>query len=260
MNYFSAGNEELHNEYKQLIRQERSKEVEINWLPVIGEDGEPILNAKSKEPRRNYLFNGRLKTCRIGKYLVTLESCTCEDYKRRRLPCKHMYRLAQRLSLFNFIDGRSQELIADFSKGYADGWQFVVRPCNYAELDIQWQEIKKEKVLTQGELYNFQRGSVFYDDVSAHEESWGAALKKIKNVLQVESVEASIAIAKVFWTGKRYERRNIPKYGEMKIGWYKSDGARLEKMKSFECLQDEFLKLLKEGQVVTAWGELINVE
>ena len=260
MNYFLAGHEELHNELEQQKRQERSSEVEINWMPVIGKDGQPVLNEKSKKPRRNYMINGRLKTCRIGDYLVTLESCTCKDYERRRLPCKHMYRLAQKLRLFTSIEERSQELIADFSKGYASGWHFVVRPCNYAELAIKWQEIKGKNKLTQGELYNFQRGSVFYDSVSAYEEEWIAALKKINHALQIDSVRASSSYVEVSWENNRYVRRNVPIYGEVRFTLYKSDGARLEKLDSYECRQDEFLKLLKEGQVVTECGEMISAK
>jgi len=33
-------------------------------------------------------------------YTTTLNSCTCRDYFVRRLPCKHMYRLAMELGLF----------------------------------------------------------------------------------------------------------------------------------------------------------------
>lgn len=34
-----------------------------------------------------------------GVYNTTLESCTCVDFQRRNLPCKHMYRLAIELGL-----------------------------------------------------------------------------------------------------------------------------------------------------------------
>ena len=35
-----------------------------------------------------------------GRYDTTLEQCTCVDFVRRKLPCKHMYRLAIELGLF----------------------------------------------------------------------------------------------------------------------------------------------------------------
>jgi len=34
-----------------------------------------------------------------GVYQTTLNSCGCEDFRRRNLPCKHMYRLALELKL-----------------------------------------------------------------------------------------------------------------------------------------------------------------
>ena len=39
-----------------------------------------------------------------GKYNTTLLKCDCEDYKRRLLPCKHMYRLAYELDVFMLDD------------------------------------------------------------------------------------------------------------------------------------------------------------
>lgn len=38
---------------------------------------------------------------RSGKYITTLESCQCGDFISRRLPCKHMYRLAYELERFD---------------------------------------------------------------------------------------------------------------------------------------------------------------
>ena len=32
-------------------------------------------------------------------YVVTLQKCTCPDFKKRGLPCKHMYYLAHKLDL-----------------------------------------------------------------------------------------------------------------------------------------------------------------
>lgn len=36
-----------------------------------------------------------------GNHTTSLEKCSCIDFNRRRLPCKHMYRLAMELELFN---------------------------------------------------------------------------------------------------------------------------------------------------------------
>lgn len=37
----------------------------------------------------------------INDYIVTLDTCSCRDWSVRRLPCKHIYRLAHELGLFH---------------------------------------------------------------------------------------------------------------------------------------------------------------
>lgn len=39
------------------------------------------------------------KTAKIRSYSVSLNQCTCEDFQERKLPCKHIYRLAFELGL-----------------------------------------------------------------------------------------------------------------------------------------------------------------
>lgn len=52
----------------------------------------------------NVDLNKAYKTATIrgqyGIYNVTLEHCDCEDFYRRHLPCKHIYRLAMELGMF----------------------------------------------------------------------------------------------------------------------------------------------------------------
>ena len=66
---------------------------------------------KKLTPYEVYVSN---KMCRIkgtGKeaYEVYLEECTCRDFAVRKLPCKHMYRLAHELSVFQ-LDGTPETL------------------------------------------------------------------------------------------------------------------------------------------------------
>lgn len=44
---------------------------------------------------------GTFKGSAKSNYITTLSGCSCIDFSRRNLPCKHMYRLAHELSLFN---------------------------------------------------------------------------------------------------------------------------------------------------------------
>lgn len=41
------------------------------------------------------------KGSRASAYSTTLQSCTCVDFSRRKMPCKHMYRLAHELHQFD---------------------------------------------------------------------------------------------------------------------------------------------------------------
>ena len=50
-----------------------------------------------------------------GTYHVTLESCTCPDFRSRHIPCKHMYRLALQLGLLSGYDSsHDQALIEEY--------------------------------------------------------------------------------------------------------------------------------------------------
>ena len=39
-------------------------------------------------------YSGKIVGTTGNVYLVTLKNCTCQDFKRRQKPCKHMYFLA----------------------------------------------------------------------------------------------------------------------------------------------------------------------
>lgn len=151
---------------------------------------------------------------------------------------------------------RTRELIADFSKGYAAGWKFIVRPCNYTELDILYglrtdENVSSEKkiVLTQGTCYNFLQGSIFYDNMVAYTDNWEDALKKINISLQVD------------WVSESIRTKKEPIYGTIHFSVYKPnrDLTRLEKISSFSCRQDEFVSLLKTGEFIDTKGNKYNL-
>lgn len=73
----------------------------------------------SQTNRRNRAFMEQMEIVTLGKktqtatiksakgdswYNVTLNSCTCPDFQERRLPCKHIYKLASTLGLSMFDD------------------------------------------------------------------------------------------------------------------------------------------------------------
>lgn len=75
--FFSAKNEALHEGYDQLQRQQKALDLKMSSV------------------------NRDKQTGTIKDYAVSLNSCTCVDFRKRHKPCKHIYRLAFELGLFD---------------------------------------------------------------------------------------------------------------------------------------------------------------
>lgn len=75
------------------------------WDSSIHKEVEQLkrISTSQKIKAADIVINSTNKTAQIkgsdGIYDVTLDSCTCMDFSIRRLPCKHIYRLASELSL-----------------------------------------------------------------------------------------------------------------------------------------------------------------
>jgi hypothetical protein len=83
MDFWSPSNSALHKEQDQLNRQKYA--IKLN----------EALNDIDQEKQCC-----EIKGSGKDSYHVTLETCTCVDFKRRGLPCKHMYKLAHHLGVF----------------------------------------------------------------------------------------------------------------------------------------------------------------
>lgn len=75
--------DDIHNEPDQLKRQKSAMSSKCTPTEIDHINQTGIFKGSGKNP-----------------YTTTLNSCTCRDYFVRRLPCKHMYRLAMELGLF----------------------------------------------------------------------------------------------------------------------------------------------------------------
>jgi len=71
----------IHKDIEQVKRIEKAKKPDVSPSAVDYNNKCAEFKGSGKEP-----------------YYVSLDSCTCGDYMRRRLPCKHIYRLALELS------------------------------------------------------------------------------------------------------------------------------------------------------------------
>lgn len=78
-----------------------------NWDNEIHEDADQIkrmLSAKKIKDKDVIAFDAVNHTMQIigssgEAYDVTLDSCTCTDFSVRKEPCKHIYKLADKLNL-----------------------------------------------------------------------------------------------------------------------------------------------------------------
>lgn len=244
MNFFCNENLdvllEIHNEPEQIERQERISQINVSQ---IDKKLKKMITDKADD---------------YDEFEVTLENCTCKDFIFRHKPCKHMYKLANELGIFVKKNERSKNLIVDFSKGYSDGWKFIIRPCNYSDLDIY---LSTKKFLTQGKRYNFQRGELFFDNIAAYEEIWENALKKVNFCLQIDSVTETITIPEIIFNDGKFVSQFTPIYGTVEFSIYKKNEqiTELEKIKNFSCFQDEFVELLKNGEFADLNGEIHKI-
>lgn len=110
------------------------KKIWDKWSDVHELPDQAKRLASSKEASLTPISIDRENFCAIipgkhGTYHVTLESCECSDFKRRNLPCKHIYRLAIEL-------GMIKEDVLSYRHGGYNWKQAVEILENYSE-DIQ---------------------------------------------------------------------------------------------------------------------------
>jgi hypothetical protein len=132
----------------------------------------------------------RRKLCYIkdsGKvpYAVTLEKCTCSDYVRRKLTCKHMYRLAYELNLMQpKSEVKRQTVISIASGGGEDEFLNVeTREITFHKNQDGYVNDIEEIDLDTLDFYyfNFDYTLVYYEDedtYKADKKHFDVLLKK----------------------------------------------------------------------------------
>ena len=73
----------IHDDPEQLKRIEKARSSKMKILSIDKENQSAVFAGSGKTP-----------------YETTLISCTCRDFTVRKLPCKHMYRLAMECGVF----------------------------------------------------------------------------------------------------------------------------------------------------------------
>ncbi len=230
-------------------------------LPLHQSDDQITRQFSSKEVVLSSFDKAAMSGISSTEHFITLSACSCLDFSTRKLPCKHMYHLASKLDLFKFSSNqRSLELIADFSDGFAKDWKFAIPTSSFAALDILWtprvsQSEKskgdKELVLTQGSLYNFQSGSVYYDTSLAYQKSWKEALSYIQQFVQIKSVTPSSPKQTVLFDNGLLVNSTTISYGVVTFSLFKVDPITQSPLppKIKKCTQNHFVEFLKTGQL-----------
>lgn len=111
----------IHEDPDQVKRLERAKSSACTPLSVSKEDTTGVFSGSH------------------GTYKTTLETCTCGDFIRRKLPCKHIYRLAIELNVIAESassdpsaikrptpDGLSLEVAVEILETYSEEAQLVL--------------------------------------------------------------------------------------------------------------------------------------
>lgn len=248
MNFFSPDMLNMHNTDKQLEQQ-----IALSSLKIQQNDTGDWLVTETDDNGTDH------------QYHASLDACDCEHFTTYHQPCRHMYRVAMKENLFKAMrTKRSDTLIADFSDGYAANWKFIVRPCNWHDLDILYTPRRKNKqafyTWTQGECYSFTSGSVFYDTMEAYTNPWGEALKHITCSLQIKESFPTVAVSQVFLEKGSLVNHTHYEYGIVKFDLYRPDEKHEHErvVGHYVCRQDEFVNLLKSGAFIDTEGKHHN--
>jgi hypothetical protein len=117
----------------------------------------------------------------------------------------------QDLLLDGFVDERGAACVATFENGFAAGWFFAISEACKDALDIKQTERAfkgvKETLWTQGKLYAFNHGDVFYDTREAYgPDEWQSVLNKIRVCVQIREARPSTLVeSKQYRTAKAVE-------------------------------------------------------
>lgn len=187
-------------------------------------------------------------------YSVSLAKCSCPDFSNRHRPCKHMYALASDLELLEYPKQmkRSKQLIADFSSGLARDWAFGIYPFHWSALDIKWTPRKVDgktiKEPTQGILYDFPKGFLFYNNDPELYEAAFTQTKFPKIALMVmHSTPTKYRYAAQYTQEGILNLNYGVHYGTVKFDAYIYKNRIPEKPVCYYATADQFVQLLKDG-------------
>jgi hypothetical protein len=121
-NGFQIWDDVIHTMPDQMKRIASAKKTATSPNSIDKENKTGVFEGSGKEP-----------------YHVTLESCTCGDFKRRKLPCKHMYRLAMELGEFggDFTEGTNKNVVSHGQIKFEEAVDEIEKLPEAAQRDLQ---------------------------------------------------------------------------------------------------------------------------
>lgn len=163
-NNFQIWGDAIHTAPDQVKRIASAKKAATSPSSIDKENKSGVFEGSGKEP-----------------YHVTLESCTCGDFKRRKLPCKHMYRLAMELGEFG----------GDFTKGVNKNTVLQ----GQMKFEVAVDEIEKLPENAQKELLCVFFWNYNPDYVNLHEVDDISASLKTCSVVEVKDAPLEMRLA-----------------------------------------------------------------
>jgi hypothetical protein len=108
---------------------------------------------------------------------------------------------------------RSEVLIADFSSGFAKGWNWAVTKHFATALDITLSSrVVKGKpsteVWTSGRMFCFAKGDIIYDNPLGYSDTWTESLKHINQSLEILSATSADLGFEGFVEAQLYEKKD----------------------------------------------------
>lgn len=143
-NSFQIWDDVIHTMPDQMKRIASAKKATTSPSNIDRESKTGVFEGSGKEP-----------------YHVTLESCTCGDFRRRKLPCKHMYRLAMELGEFggDFAKGTNKNVVSHGQIKFEEAVDEIEKLPEAAQRDLQrvFSGIQTRSICTFAKLTMYRK-------------------------------------------------------------------------------------------------------
>ena len=212
-NFINGYGEDFHCTDEQFIRFDR-----VRFGESIG---------KVESVNKKKLCAQIRSSCKTDTvYSVSLTECTCPDFQQRKLPCKHMYKLALELGIvtkdwdLSGIPDAIKELFSSLS--YTDKVKYLrlinkYNGCEY--FDVPQKDIgtysKNREVYAQYRKLTGRKQAKFYEQHTSEIEGCQAA-KRYFNSLGLKKLPSMQSLKQEYATLYAENRKRYPEYKQAK--------------------------------------------